>query len=827
MTPEQFMNSLPYLSAALIGTGFVGMSFAIFGRKKQPKGAAAGDGTPITESAAAPAYVTEDVPAPEAPAAPAPAPDEQAAPRDEYGEPITLPGLPLLGVIPALTDGERAAGYLPLLGRQPADSAQAAEYRRVWERMGVEPKDPAEDETGGRAVRLLAVAGPQVGEGASLATANLAAAAARMGYSVLVVDADLASPAQHLLLGAPWTPGAPGLGDVLARTPGVPAVEELARPTAVQGVRLIPAGSLPPGMDGAALFASPQAARFILSQAPALADIVLFDTPPVFGGGPGAQVVAQVSGVILIVDSDRRDPARVRQTLRGLEREGASMLGGLVVPAPSPASETVAAYPPPAEAAVEEVAVPATAEVPTAEYPAEDGEPEVVAEDIAAEEAAEADEEDDEPQTVESVRAEMAATAPETAPPPVPPAEAPSKPLFLSDPGSAGRRKPGGGGGEPGDVRKVLDTIPAERITPIYDVGKRPGNALAATGFAFSPAADDEDNEEEADEAAEEAQATVEEAAEADDAPPVMDVDSATEANFAATAETEEEIEFAAPAAPAPEAVAVVEPDPFPPVAAPEPEADAEAVLAPALVAAPEPEREETPVVAAPTPTTDIAPAPAPVLTPSAPMPVRKPDVMLEVLAAPDAGTTLRATTTAAAAAPAADGALTRTAPRVLLEITTKPGEAMSMRAGTPTNGGLGVTASADPDAPDVLLETTTRHEAPDAATMRLLVMEDGTAGAAANAPSGTTVLEASMQKPEAMTIRSGQSGDIGVRFEMNSEQNGGTRFRATVVGQADEPAMLLEMERSLVEEPVPDGTAGVPEKRWRNRVTLRTVDRK
>jgi Mrp family chromosome partitioning ATPase len=339
MTPQIMDSLLP--AAFMCAAGAAGVAIFGIGRKNKGDKAAlpeSGAGSAIDE----PVYPNAEEPtAPQVPPAAVPEyeeeEDSEPAPLDEYGEPITLPGLPLLGVVPSLSLEALAEGHGLLLHRQPELSPAAEAYRSVWERLGVYEKSEDgsyDDEV--NSVRVLAVAGAEPGEGVSTTTANLAMAAARLGYTVLVVDADLARPTQHLLLGraveprrpGPRRPADEGAGHPPAHRVG-PADGDAARPPDPR--RLVPAHR-PRGGDP--LRDAPRDPLRAVTGAGHGRHRALRRAPAV-GGGPGGDVVGQTSGVILVVDSDRRESPRVRMAVRALEKMGASMLGGIVVPAGS------------------------------------------------------------------------------------------------------------------------------------------------------------------------------------------------------------------------------------------------------------------------------------------------------------------------------------------------------------------------------------------------------------------------------------------------------------------------------------------------------------
>lgn len=140
--------------------------------------------------------------------------------------------------------------------------------------------------------------------------------------------------------------------------------------------------------------------------------------------------------------------------------------------------------------------------------------------------------------------------------------------------------------------------------------------------------------------------------------------------------------------------------------------------------------------------------------------------------------------------------------PNVLLEMTTHKGESTTMRAST-------APPSAAPAGPDVMLETLSDEQMPEATTMRAAV------GDSAGTPD--VVLEASTQQQESLVFRATSgAGKPGVTLEMSNHKGRATTIRAAVGNTRSTPDVVLEMTRSLSEQEVGD-EAG----QWKNQLSL------
>ncbi len=229
-------------------------------------------------------------------------------------------GLPLLGVVPessALSRSARGDGVEH--GGLPAGEAEAFHLIRAHMRyFNVD-----------RELRTLMVASAAPGDGKTTIARHLAAAAARMGSRVLLLEADLRRPTVAQQLGIP---SGRGVSDVLI---GALPMSEATRTIELEA----PSGDRPDGhafdvlVAGATLPPNPgeliesHAMEALLEQAKASYDLIVIDTPPLTAVSDAFPLLKKVDGVVIVgrVGRNRRDVAeRLHETLTGA---GAPLLG--------------------------------------------------------------------------------------------------------------------------------------------------------------------------------------------------------------------------------------------------------------------------------------------------------------------------------------------------------------------------------------------------------------------------------------------------------------------------------------------------------------------
>lgn len=168
-------------------------------------------------------------------------------------------------------------------------------------------------------LRTMMVSSPGPGEGKSVTLANLAVVLAQSGKRVIIVDTDLRRPVQHRILGLP---NRRGLSDFIV-TPQAD-VSEWLQPTEVENLRLLSSGPLPP--NPAEVLSSTRM-RQMIEQLKALADIVLFDSPPILVVSDGLILSTVLDGMLAVCDAGSTRTNELRRMVQELQRVQANVLG--------------------------------------------------------------------------------------------------------------------------------------------------------------------------------------------------------------------------------------------------------------------------------------------------------------------------------------------------------------------------------------------------------------------------------------------------------------------------------------------------------------------
>ncbi len=229
--------------------------------------------------------------------------------------------LPVLGDVPrsrTLARGSQPGGRA---GRELLPSREAEAFQLIRARLRYFNAE--------RELRTVLVTSSESGEGKTTIARQFAVAAATMGSTVLLVEADLRHPSLATQLDIA---DGPGVADVLTgplplwRATQPVAIDQpggvTARPIAMD---VLVAGAWPP-LDPAELIESP-AMAVLLEQARDAYDLVVFDTSPpsvVSDAFPLLRMVDAVVVVARIGQSQRPAAERLRETL---ERVGAPVMG--------------------------------------------------------------------------------------------------------------------------------------------------------------------------------------------------------------------------------------------------------------------------------------------------------------------------------------------------------------------------------------------------------------------------------------------------------------------------------------------------------------------
>jgi capsular exopolysaccharide synthesis family protein len=172
----------------------------------------------------------------------------------------------------------------------------------------------------GGALQTLVVTTPSPNEGKSTTVANLAVAFAQGGKKVIVVDADLRRPALHELFGVD---GTSGLSNTLVDE-ALRAAPPLVAVPGVEGLRLLPAGAIPP--NPAELLGSDELAQ-VIDRLKSMADMVLFDAPPVLPVTDAAILAKRTDGILLVLQAGKTKREHAARAKDMLEQVGARIVG--------------------------------------------------------------------------------------------------------------------------------------------------------------------------------------------------------------------------------------------------------------------------------------------------------------------------------------------------------------------------------------------------------------------------------------------------------------------------------------------------------------------
>jgi capsular exopolysaccharide synthesis family protein len=181
-----------------------------------------------------------------------------------------------------------------------------------------------------RPLKTLVVTSPAPDEGKSTTIANLAVTMAQGGRRTILVDCDLRRPSLHTVFDLEPEPG---LTNLILEEDGRPPLQQ----TAVPGLQVLTSGPKPP--NPADLLGS-QRIDQVIQQLVEMADIVLFDAPPVIAVTDAALLGAKVDGVLLVISAGqtRRDHAERARDM--LLRANAHLIGAALTNAPKDSSLT-------------------------------------------------------------------------------------------------------------------------------------------------------------------------------------------------------------------------------------------------------------------------------------------------------------------------------------------------------------------------------------------------------------------------------------------------------------------------------------------------------
>ncbi|MBZ0272380.1 polysaccharide biosynthesis tyrosine autokinase [bacterium] len=163
---------------------------------------------------------------------------------------------------------------------------------------------------------LVTSAGPS--EGKSTIVSNLALTFANTGKRTVIVDCDLRKPNVHNFFDVSRDPG------VTTILSGDTPWSEVARPTAIENMWVIPSGPIPPNPTE---MLSSNAMKELVDTLRAEFDMVLLDSPPVVPVTDAAILASFVRATLLVVELGRSRASGVNRAIDLLDKVNANLLG--------------------------------------------------------------------------------------------------------------------------------------------------------------------------------------------------------------------------------------------------------------------------------------------------------------------------------------------------------------------------------------------------------------------------------------------------------------------------------------------------------------------
>jgi len=220
------------------------------------------------------------------------------------------------------TDSIARIPHLPLTsGRAPEydwvvrpESFPADEFRKLFLTLG------GDLGTAERA-RAITVLSAVPREGKTLVTTGLAMAAARAGYSTLLVDGDLKRPRLHDVFSLD---GAHGVLDHLA---GRSELDAVIHATPFEKLSLLPAGTPTPDLDR---LAQPRALAKLVESLRGRFQVVVFDTSPTLLSADAFVFARHADARVLVASAASSKVGPLRQALAQLRRLGIEVAGTVI-----------------------------------------------------------------------------------------------------------------------------------------------------------------------------------------------------------------------------------------------------------------------------------------------------------------------------------------------------------------------------------------------------------------------------------------------------------------------------------------------------------------
>lgn len=234
--------------------------------------------------------------------------------KDQFDDSIRIPeeietklGISLLGVIP------QAHSSNPVEELEDPKSSISEAYNSL--------RGSLIYSTPGGLPKVMLITSAQPSEGKSTTSMAVATGLARMGKTVILIDADMRRPSLHRQIDSD---NAEGLSSLL--TSGMSPMDVM-RATSQPNLSVITSGPVPPSPTE---LISSTRMREMINQLAQRFDTVLIDCPPVLGLADAPMMAAIVDGVVFVVEADRSRHGSLKTALRRLRSVAPNLLGGVL-----------------------------------------------------------------------------------------------------------------------------------------------------------------------------------------------------------------------------------------------------------------------------------------------------------------------------------------------------------------------------------------------------------------------------------------------------------------------------------------------------------------
>jgi len=173
-----------------------------------------------------------------------------------------------------------------------------------------------------QSVQSMMVTSSNPGEGKSVTASNLGVTMAQADLKTVIIDADLRRPTLHKAF---QVSNLEGLTDLL-RSPKADVSTQL-KDTGIENLQVITSGPLPPNPSE---MLSSQRMVDLLQQLKEIADVIIFDSPPVLAVTDAAVLSSRVDGVILVTKAKHTRRNAAKQAIEKLEHVGGKVLGSVL-----------------------------------------------------------------------------------------------------------------------------------------------------------------------------------------------------------------------------------------------------------------------------------------------------------------------------------------------------------------------------------------------------------------------------------------------------------------------------------------------------------------